>query len=355
MSPYSSPNLTKRRGKVENNYFCIADHHVCIRFVSTEHNSMDLLPSFENFKMSGQPADLFFTLTVDDTIRPVKDRRLVRKFDTGNGDTVVYQLPDGGYQYIIRDVYDRDCCLLVCNSDFTDCRCALNGNWVMRSFGLNDALMLIYAFAGSFHETMLIHASTIRLGDWGYPFIAKSGTGKSTHSSLWLKHIEGCDLMNDDNPVVRIIDGTPFIYGSPWSGKTPCYRNIKARLGAVTRIDRAPFCDHSETKRKQSPENGSSAPRNGQLVSHRDLVSTHYSGHQEYLLPGNHPAVGFSCGLSRTHKKQQSVQRWTPGSSGPPASPQRVSSGLPLISIWLRSETHPLMRPLLSPEREGRR
>ena len=46
--------------------------------------------------------------------------------------------------------------------------------------------------------------------------------------------------MNDDNPVVRIIDGTPFIYGSPWSGKTPCYRNIKARLGAVTRIDRAP-------------------------------------------------------------------------------------------------------------------
>lgn len=240
MSPYSSPNLTKRRGKVENNYFCIADHHVCIRFVSTEHNSMDLLPSFENFKMSAQPADLFFTLTVDDTIRPVKDRRLVRKFDTGNGDTVVYQLPDGGYQYIIRDVYDRDCCLLVCNSDFTDCRCALNGNWVMRSFGLNDALMLIYAFAGSFHETMLIHASTIRLGDWGYPFIAKSGTGKSTHSSLWLKHIEGCDLMNDDNPVVRIIDGTPFIYGSPWSGKTPCYRNIKARLGAVTRIDRAP-------------------------------------------------------------------------------------------------------------------
>lgn len=115
------------------------------------------------------------------------------------------------------------------------------------------------------------------------------------------------------------------------------------------------FCDHSETKRKQSPENGSSAPRNGQLVSHRDVVSTHYSGHQEYLLPGNHPAVGFSCGLRRTHKKQQSVQRWTPGSSGPPASPQRVSSGLPLISIWLRSETHPLMRPLLSPEREGRR
>ena len=45
--------------------------------------------------------------------------------------------------------------------------------------------------------------------------------------------------MNDDNPIVRIIDNKPVIYGSPWSGKTPCYRNIKAPLGAVTKIDRA--------------------------------------------------------------------------------------------------------------------
>ena len=45
--------------------------------------------------------------------------------------------------------------------------------------------------------------------------------------------------MNDDNPVVRIIDGKAFIYGSPWSGKTPCYRNIKAPLGGIALIKRA--------------------------------------------------------------------------------------------------------------------
>ena len=56
---------------------------------------------------------------------------------------------------------------------------------------------------------------------------------------MWLRHIPGSDLMNDDNPIVRLIDGEAWIYGSPWSGKTPCYRNIKARLGAITRIDRA--------------------------------------------------------------------------------------------------------------------
>jgi hypothetical protein len=57
---------------------------------------------------------------------------------------------------------------------------------------------------------------------------------------MWLRYIPGCDLMNDDNPIIRIIDGEPYIYGGPWSGKTPCYRNVKAKLGAITRIDRAP-------------------------------------------------------------------------------------------------------------------
>jgi len=225
-----------------NNFFCIGGHFVCIRFSESKSNSMSLLPSFGVFacgEVSSQ--ELMFTLTVDDSLRPAQQKSLVRKFDTGNGDTLVYQLPDGGYQYIIRDIHNRDCCLLICDAGFMDCQCALNGDWTMRSFGLNDALMLIYAFAGSFRKTMLIHASTIRQGNYGYPFIAQSGTGKSTHSSLWMKHIDNCDLLNDDNPIVRIEDdGIPYIYGSPWSGKTPCYRNVKAVLGAVTRIERAP-------------------------------------------------------------------------------------------------------------------
>lgn len=225
---------------MNKHYFCIAGLNVCIHFADEQTNDMSLLPAFKVFRSDAvADEDLFFSLCVDDTLRPVKGRTLVRKFDTGNGDTVVYQLPDGGYQYIIRDIYDRDCSLLVCNKDFTSCRCALNGDFTMRSFGLNDALMLIYAFAGAFRQTLLIHASCVSYKGYGYPFIAKSGTGKSTHTSLWLKYIEGSELMNDDNPIVRIVDGKPYIYGSPWSGKTPCYKDVMAPLGAVTRIDRA--------------------------------------------------------------------------------------------------------------------
>ena len=141
----------------------------------------------------------------------------------------------------------NDCCLLIADSRFSHCQCALHGEWTMRSFGLNNALMLVYAFAGSYRQTLLIHASATMIphpadgGEpLGFPFIANSGTGKSTHTSLWLRHIEDVELLNDDNPVLRIIDGTTYIYGSPWSGKTPCYRNRRARLAAVTRIERAP-------------------------------------------------------------------------------------------------------------------
>lgn len=224
-------------------HFCIADFHVRVLFKESKHNGMHLLSSMQPFVEEEVPTDsLLFQLTVDDEIPVIgKDHReRVGRFDSGNGMTVVDRLEDGGYQYIIKDIYDRECCLLQTNKDFSDCRCALNGNEDMRSFGITNALMIVYAFAGSFQQTLLIHASTILNNGYGYAFIAKSGTGKSTHTQLWIKHIPGSELMNDDNPIVRVVGDQAFIYGSPWSGKTPCYRQIKAPLGAITRIDRAP-------------------------------------------------------------------------------------------------------------------
>ena len=221
--------------------FRVAELNIRIVFVDSEKNNIKLLPSFLPFSIEASANDLFFQLTVDDSLRPVskEQRRTIRNFDTGNGDTIVDRLEDGGYQYIIKDITGAECCLLITNKDFTHCSCALNGNYNMRSFGLNNALMLIFAFAGAHRQTLLMHASLVRNNNYGYAFIAKSGTGKSTQVSMWLRFIAGSDLMNDDNPIIRFIDNEFWIFGSPWSGKTPCYRNVKVKLGAITRIDRA--------------------------------------------------------------------------------------------------------------------
>ena len=197
-----------------------------------------LLPSFGPFVAEGErPVD--FELSVDEDLPCGLGADLVGTFDTGNGETTVHALEGGGYQYSIKDIRGRECCLLQSGKAFAKSRCRLSGTEAMRSFGLNNALMYIYAFGGSFHSALLIHASCVGNGGWAFPFIAKSGTGKSTHSGLWIKNIAGTELINDDNPIVRLIDGRPIVYGTPWSGKTPCYRNVAMPLGAITRIARA--------------------------------------------------------------------------------------------------------------------
>lgn len=228
----------------ESQHYIIADHHVELVFVPSKHNGLQLVGSLQPFRTTQAAEQLpapLFSLTVDDSLKPIprERRHRIRTFDTGNGDTIVDRTTDDGtYQFIIKDLEGHDCCLLIADQQFKHCQCALNGNFPMRHFGLNNALMLCYAFAGARHHTILIHASLVRKDGYGYAFTAKSGTGKSTQVSMWLRHIPGCDLMNDDNPIIRIINDEPFIYGSPWSGKTPCYRNIRAYLGAITRIDR---------------------------------------------------------------------------------------------------------------------
>lgn len=229
---------------VDTFYYRIAELNLRLAFTKSEINNIGLLPSMKPFLTETEEGfnnNLFIDMLVDDTIRPIEKtrRERIRTFDTGNGDTIVDRIDDGGYQFIVKDIDGNSCCLLITNSIFNECRCALNGTTNMRQFGLNNALMLAFAFAGSLKDTVLIHASLVRHNGKGYAFTAKSGTGKSTHVGLWLKHLPGCDLMNDDNPIIRIIDGKPYIYGGPWSGKTPCYRNVKAELGAITRIDRA--------------------------------------------------------------------------------------------------------------------
>ena len=107
-------------------------------------------------------------------------------------------------------------------------------------FALNNSLMLQYAFATATLGTLEMHASTVVNAGKAYLFLAKSGTGKSTHSRMWLRAIPGTHLMNDDNPVVRTFaDGRVIAYGTPWSGKTPCYRAESFPVGAFVRIERA--------------------------------------------------------------------------------------------------------------------
>lgn len=107
-------------------------------------------------------------------------------------------------------------------------------------FALNNTAMLMFAFRTAGLDTLEMHASVIVNGGKAYLWLAKSGTGKSTHSRLWLENIPGSRLLNDDNPVVRVMeDGHVEVFGTPWSGKTPCYKNEHCPAGAFSEIVRS--------------------------------------------------------------------------------------------------------------------
>ena len=72
-------------------------------------------------------------------------------------------------------------------------------------------------------------------------FLGESGTGKSTHTRLWLKYIPDSHLLNDDCPVLAVENGEAVVYGSPWSGKTHCYHQLRFPLAAAVRLSQAPF------------------------------------------------------------------------------------------------------------------
>ncbi len=91
------------------------------------------------------------------------------------------------------------------------------------------------------HQTMALHASTICYKGKSILFLGESGTGKSTHTRLWLDNIANTGLLNDDSPFVRIVDNTVVAFGSPWSGKTPCYKNQSMPVAAIVRLSQAPY------------------------------------------------------------------------------------------------------------------
>ena len=209
-------------------------------FVEGGKNGDDLIPSSKPFETELTDEAPVFELTVDDTFRPEATGEEIGQFDCGGNNHGVYQREDGGYEIRLTNHLGQQCCLLGTNADFSKGSVALNGNYSMRSFGLNNSLMIMYAFAAAHLNTMLFHASVVREKGYGYLFLGVSGTGKSTHTGNWLKYIPGTDLMNDDNPVVRFIDGQAIVFGSPWSGKTPCYRNVEAPIGAFVQLKQAP-------------------------------------------------------------------------------------------------------------------
>ncbi len=102
-----------------------------------------------------------------------------------------------------------------------------------------------FAYASAFnkniikYDAMLVHSSAIVYEGKAYLFSADSGVGKSTHTKLWKKAFgDDVQYINDDKPVIKIVNGSAIAFGTPFDGGSGIANNLSAPLGAIVFLAR---------------------------------------------------------------------------------------------------------------------
>ena len=176
-----------------------------------------LLPSFRAFRCEEEGGDLLFRLEAHHTSLPedasaelweesANDMGFSRLLRTTDGYRVMLRYTEQGATHVMRT--DRR---------FTEAQAAIDWSDPFAGQVLVSMLRMVYSQAVVYHRAISIHASVVQLDGRGYLFMGKSGTGKSTHSALWMQAFEGCELLNDDNPTLRLMGDEVWVYGTPWS------------------------------------------------------------------------------------------------------------------------------------------
>lgn len=226
-------------------YFRVAEH---IFGIDTTRDILACCPNYAPFTIDPYGASRsisndqlpLFTLRIDEGELPIAEGWENMYTDRSDDDMPRIEMYRREEEWMFRFSQSRDGEIVgafVCDGRMT--QAVFYGE--PTRFAIDNTLMLLYAFATVNSRTLLFHASVIVREGKGYLFLGKSGTGKSTHAEQWLKAFSDAERLNDDNPVVRVFeDGRVIVYGSPWSGKTPCYKAADARVMALVQLAQAP-------------------------------------------------------------------------------------------------------------------
>ena len=102
------------------------------------------------------------------------------------------------------------------------------------------------------HDGILLHSSCVVKDNKAYLFSAPSGTGKSTHTTLWLEEFSDAYILNDDKPAIIYKDNTLYAAGTPFSGKHDISRNLLVPIGGICFLERSKENWIKEIDKKQA-------------------------------------------------------------------------------------------------------
>ena len=241
-------------------YYCVAQHQFAVE--CADKALLERMSNYEPFRVEAQGKPIFALRIEQDGLLHEDLRSHYTHVFTDNSEEdmpriEVYREVIGDGQLAIGDkgwlmrvsqiAQSPICCELQSDKDFTQGVLHIAAEYQDVRFCIDNALMLMFAFRTAPLMTLEMHAAVVvkneaKSEELGYLFLGHSGTGKSTHARQWLQAFPDAWLLNDDNPILRVMDnGDVYVFGSPWSGKTPCYIDAHARVGGIIKLSQAPF------------------------------------------------------------------------------------------------------------------
>jgi len=239
-------------------YYCVAQHLFAVE--CADKALFERMSNYEPFRVEAQGEPIFALRIEQDGLLNEEERSHYAHVFTDNseedmprievyrediGESLEARAKDGYLMRVSQIAQSPICCELQSDKGFTQGVLHIAAEYQDVRFCIDNALMLMFAFRTAPLMTLEMHAAAVVKGGdeaRGYLFLGHSGTGKSTHARQWLQAFPDAWLLNDDNPILRVMnDGNVYVFGSPWSGKTPCYNNAHARVGAIIKLSQAPF------------------------------------------------------------------------------------------------------------------
>lgn len=202
----------------------------------------ELPPNFTPF-LSDEPADGEYAtaLITTDEAWPIPDAQPLSEAFNDVGITKLYRT-DRGWLVSIATDPRQPVRLMLMAPDFRSGELRLPSGETNAPFFIDSMLRILFSQYATTRGALLIHASSVELDGVAHIFMGRSGTGKSTHSRLWMNCFEEARMVNDDVPlIVAPSEGSaPRVCGTPWSGKGRVWRRCSLPLRGIVRLQQSP-------------------------------------------------------------------------------------------------------------------
>ena len=170
--------------------------------------------------ITGRPSDLPFGIPLIHTAE-------LTIFDVTDAYRFVFAPCWGIHEMRVKK--DGSAAVLYCTDDYTK----------DHTEDLFHALRFAFLIAAQQRQLFVLHSVSILYQGKAWLFSGSSGTGKSTHASLWQEQFH-TPVLNGDLNLLGMKDGIPLIYGLPWCGTSETYTTAAYPLGGIVFLKQAP-------------------------------------------------------------------------------------------------------------------